>query len=132
MSHAQSPTLTSLARHALTSLLPFMQSRRLSRRRVVRWSRRQGVQLLRWREAKLLEGPSSWEADALHYRIQVMDAVGRQRGAYLTFDRRFVFARCTEVLWDDSRGRTVSGRPRVPRTKDAEPSGLVPVTSVSR
>jgi hypothetical protein len=120
-------------KYAFTGLLPFMRSKSLSRRRVVRWCRGQGVQLLRWREAKLREGPLSWEEDAshYHYRIQVMDAAGRRRGAYLTFDRRYVFARCTEVLWDDPRGRRVPGAPRAPLAKDDEPSGLVPVTSVS-
>ena len=68
-----------------TPLLAFVErlaaplTLRLSRRRVKEWCRRQGVQLLRWRDAKLFEGPSSWTVDSGHYRIQVLDEDGRQR-----------------------------------------------------
>ena len=121
-------SLTSIVVDVVSAVVPFTESRRASRRRVLRWCRRQGFELLRWRVAKLFEGPSSWAAHQRHYRIQIIDAAGRRRAAYLTFARPFVFERCIEVLWDDSRGRRVPGSPDTPPTDD-DTSGLVPVTS---
>ena len=122
-------SLTSVVAEVVAAVVPFTDSRRASRRRVLRWCRRQGFELLRWRSAKLLEGPSSWDAHQRHYRIQILDAAGRRRAAYLTFARPFVFERCIEVLWDDASGRRVPGSPDAPLTEDDDTSGLVPVTS---
>jgi hypothetical protein len=115
---------------AVAALLPVAPSRRSSRRRVLRWCRRQGFELLRWRDAKLFEGPSSWEPDERHYRVQILDADGHRRAAYLTFARRPLLARCVEVLWDDPSGRALSGAPGL--DEDDDPSGLVPVASLPR
>lgn len=128
----QTPTLTSVVMRTVSALLPFIEPRRLSRRRVLRWSRRHGCQVLRWRDAKLFEGPSSWQPHEHHYRIQIIDASGQRRAAYLTFARPFVLERCTEVLWDDPSGRKVPGSPEARPTEDDHPSGLVPITSLPR
>ena len=96
---------------------------------MLRWCQRQGFELLRWRDAKPFEGPSSWNADERHYRIQIIDAAGRRRAAYLTFARRRLLERCTEVLWDDSSGHTVPGAPDA-RSSEDDGSGLVPVASL--
>jgi hypothetical protein len=75
---------------------------RISRRRVRQWCRRQGYQLLRWRDAKLFEGPSSWTVSQDRYRIQVLDREGRQRRGYLVFRRWWSAPQRAQVLWDDS------------------------------
>jgi hypothetical protein len=124
---SQTPSLTSVVMRAVAAFVPFTHSRRSTRRRVSRWCRRQGYELLRWRDAKLFEGPSSWDAHERHYRIQIIDADGYRRAAYLTFARKRVFERCTEVLWDDPSGRTVPGSPDAPLTEDDDTTGLVPV-----
>jgi hypothetical protein len=77
---------------------------RLSKRRVRKWCRRQGYQLLRWRDAKPFEGPSSWTAYHDHYRIQVLDEDGRQRAGYLVFRRWWSAAQRAQVLWDEATG----------------------------
>jgi hypothetical protein len=128
----ETPSLTSVVVRALETWVPFADARRSSRRRVLRWCRRHGFELLRWRVAKLLEGPSSWDAHQRHYRIQIVDAAGRRRAAYLTFARTFVFERCVEVLWDDPNGRPVPEAPDAPQADDGETSGLVPVASLPR
>ena len=128
----QTPSLTSALMRAVAALVPFRYSRRATRRRVLRWCRRQGYELLRWRDAKLFEGPSSWDAHERHYRIQIIDAEGHRRAGYLTFARRRVFERCTAVLWDDPSGRAVPGSPDAPLTEDDDTSGLVPAASLPR
>jgi hypothetical protein len=125
-------SLTSIVAGVMSAVVPFTDSRQASRRRVVRWCRRQRFELLRWRVAKLFEGPSSWDPDERHYRIQIADTAGRRRAAYLTFGRPFVFERCTEVLWDDASGRSVPGSPDASLTEDDDTSGLVPAPSSLR
>jgi hypothetical protein len=127
-SDVQTPSLMSILMRAVASLVPFAQSRRATRRRMLRWCQRQGFELLRWRDAKPFEGPSSWNADERHYRIQIIDAAGRRRAAYLTFARRRLLERCTEVLWDDSGGHTVPDA----RSSEDDGSGLMPVASLPR
>ncbi len=97
----------------------------------MRWCRRRGYELLRWRDAKLFEGPSSWDDHHRHYRIQIIDAAGQRRAAYLTFARYFLFGRCIEVRWDDSTGLRMPPTSDAPET-DNDTSGLVPVQSLSR
>lgn len=128
----QKDSLTSVVVRTIAAWLPFGRTRRAARRRVLHWCRRQGVALVRWREAKLFEGPSSWDAEHRHYRVQVVDAAGRRRSAYVTFARPFVFERCVQVLWDDASGSRVSGSPEPPQTVSDETSGLEPLTSVPR
>ncbi len=84
---------------------------RLSRRRVKQWCRRQGLQLLRWRDAKLFEGPSTWTIQHDHYRIQVLDQDGRRRAGYLVFRRWWSTVRRAQVLWDEPRRARVNGSP---------------------
>jgi hypothetical protein len=111
----------------MSTLVPFLHPRRAARRGVQRWCRRQQVQLLRWRDAKLFEGPSSWDVQQRHYRVQVMDVHGRRRGAYLTFKGPFLFERCVEALWDDPRRSKSAGK------SSSDDSGvLVPVQSLPR
>lgn len=124
----QRPSLIS----AVLAAVPFSHSRRSTRRRVLRWCRRHGYELLRWRDAKLFEGPSSWDARERHYRIQIIDADGHRRAAYLTFARQLVFQRCTEVLWDDPSGRTVPGSPDALLTEDDDAAGFEPMASLPR
>jgi hypothetical protein len=94
------PTLIGLLR-SLTAPVAAPLTSRFSRRRVRQWCRRQGYQLLRWREAKLFEGPSTWTADDERYRIQVLDGDGRQRGGYLVWRRWWTATQRAEVLWDE-------------------------------
>ena len=82
---------------------------RLSRRRVKQWCHRQGLQLLRWRDAKLFEGPSSWTAHQSRYRIQVLDHDGRRRAGYLVFKRWWSSVQRAQVLWDEPRRTRVNG-----------------------
>ena len=124
----QRPSLIS----AVLAAVPFSHSRRSTRRRVLRWCRRHGYELLRWRDAKLFVGPSSWDARERHYRIQIIDADGHRRAAYLTFARQLVFQRCTEVLWDDPSGRTVPGSPDALLTEDDDASGFESMASLPR
>ena len=129
---AQTPSLTSAVMRAVAAYVPFVYSRRSTRRRVSRWCRRHGYQLLRWRDAKLFEGPSSWDAGERHYRIQIIDADGHRRAAYLTFARKRLVQRCTEVLWDDPSGRSVPGSADAPSADDDDTSGFLPVPSLPR
>jgi hypothetical protein len=110
------PTLTSFVVNAVSALLP--SPRRVSSRRVSRWCRRQGFQLLRWRDAKLFEGPSSWTPGQRHYRIQIVDGDGLRRAGYLVFARRIIFLRCQQVLWDDPSGHQVTGQHEPPTDDD--------------
>ena len=81
---------------------------RLSRRRVRYWCRRQGLQLLRWRDAKLFEGPSTWTAHHDRYRIQVLDEGGQPRAGYLVFRNWWSPTQRAQVLWDEPiRARTL-------------------------
>jgi hypothetical protein len=82
---------------------------RMSRRRVPQWCRRQGLQLLRWRVAKLFEGPSTWTAHQDRYRIQVLDEEGYRRGGYLVFRSWWSPAQRAQILWDEPSGTPVSG-----------------------
>src|SRR5262245_4496497 len=83
---------------------------RLCRRRVRHWCRRQGYQLLRWRDAKMLEGPSTWQAYNDRYRIQVLDEEGRQRAGYLVFRRWWSRVQRAQVLWDEQpQGARLNG-----------------------
>ena len=128
----QRPSLMSAVMRAVSVDVPFTHSRRSTRRRVMRWCRRHGYELLRWRDAKLFEGPSTWDAQQRHYRIQILDADGQRRAAYLTFARVLVFQRCTEVLWDDPGERTspASANARVIEEDDA--AGFVPMAPQPR
>lgn len=74
---------------------------RWNRRRVAGWSRRAGLRLVRWRDAKLFEGPSAWSRKERHFRIQVVDAAGQPYGGFLTFRRAWSLSRRATVLWDD-------------------------------
>ena len=112
--------------------VPFAHSRRSTRRLVMRWCRRHGYELLRWRDAKLFEGPSTWDAHERHYRIQIVDAAGHRRAAYLTFARRLVFQRCTEVLWDDPSTATNPASPDAPLAEEADAPGFVRMASLPR
>ena len=82
---------------------------RFSRRRVRHWCRRQGYQLLRWRDAKLFEGPSTWTVYHERYRIQVLDGDGRKRAGYLVFRRWWSGAQRAQVLWDDQHQTPING-----------------------
>ena len=82
---------------------------RFTRRRVKQWCRRQGYQLLRWRDAKLFEGPSTWTVKHDRYRIQVLDEEGRQRAGYLVFRRWWSRAQRAQVLWDEPGRAPVNG-----------------------
>lgn len=85
---------------------------RRSRRRVRQWCRRQGYQLLRWRDAKLFEGPSTWTANQDRYRIQVLDEEGHHRKGYLVFGRRWITKPRVQVLWDEPDPAHMNGRHR--------------------
>jgi len=98
----------------------------------MRWCRRHGYELLRWRDAKLFEGPSTWDAQERHYRIQIVDADGQRRAAYLTFARQLVFLRCTEVLWDDPSKATDPVSPDATLPEEDDAAGFVPVASLPR
>ena len=126
-SDVQRSSLVSAVARAVTGFVPFTHSRRSKRRRVLRWCHRHGYELLRWRDAKLFEGPSSWDARERHYRIQIIDADGHRRAAYLTFARTLVFQRCTEVLWDDPGGSEVPGSPDAPVAEADDASGFAPM-----
>ena len=128
----QRPSLISAVLHAVSVGVPFAHSRRSTRRRVVRWCRRHGYELLRWRDAKLFEGPSTWDAQERHYRIQIVDADGQRRAAYLTFARQLVFLRCTEVLWDDPSKATDPVSPDATLHEEDDAAGFVPVASLPR
>ena len=82
---------------------------RLSRRRVKQWCRRQGFQLVRWRDAKLFEGPSTWTIHHDRYRIQVVDQDGRRQAGYLVFKRWWNAVQRAQVLWDEPRRMHVNG-----------------------
>ena len=82
---------------------------RLARRRVKQWCRRQGYHLLRWRDAKLFEGPSTWTAEQDRYRIQVLDDEGHQHGGYLVFRRWWSPTQRAQVLWDEPMPSRASG-----------------------
>ena len=105
------PTLTALFLSPLRSLTAPL-SGRLTRRRVRLWCRRQGLQLLRWRDAKLFEGPSTWTDDQDRFRIQVLDQEGRQRAGFLVFKRWWSRAQRAQVLWDEPRRARVNGASR--------------------
>ena len=82
---------------------------RVSRRRVRQWCRRQGYQLLKWRDAKLFEGPSTWTLYHDRYRIQVLDEDGRLRAGYLVYRRWWSRAQRAQVLWDEPRRTPING-----------------------
>jgi len=128
----QRPSLMSAVVRAVSVDVPFTHSRRSTRRRVMRWCRRHGYELLRWRDAKLFEGPSTWDAEERHYRIQIVDADGQRRAAYLTFARQLVFLRCTEVLWDDPSKATDPVSPDATLHEEDDAAGFVPVASLPR
>lgn len=74
---------------------------RVSRRRVRQWCRHQGFQLVKWRDAKLFEGPSNWTASYDPYRIQIVDQEGQPRTGYVVFRRWWGPAKPAQVLWDE-------------------------------
>jgi hypothetical protein len=82
---------------------------RLSRRRVKEWCRRQGFHLVRWRDAKLFEGPSTWTIHHDRYRIQVLDQDGSRRAGYLVFKRWWSRTQRAQVLWDEPSRALVNG-----------------------
>ena len=116
----QEPTLTALFLSSFDRVAAPLTGG-FSRRRVKHWCRRQGLQLLRWRDAKLFEGPSTWTVDHNRYRIQVLDEEGRRRSGYLAFKRWWSRAQRAQVLWDEpGRARAngaVAGRPRLVERK---------------
>ena len=79
---------------------------RLSRRRVKQWCRQRGFRLVRWRDAKLFEGPSTWTIHHDRYRIQVVDQDGSRRAGFLVFKHLWSTA---QVLWDEPRRALVNG-----------------------
>ena len=80
-----------------------------SRGRVRRWCRGQGYQLLRWRVARFLEGPSAWTMYHERYRIQVLDHDGQHRAGYLVFRRWWSRPRRAQVLWDEADPPLING-----------------------
>ena len=82
---------------------------RVSRRRVRQWCRRQGLQLLRWRDAKLFEVPGAWTVRNDRYRIQVLDEEGFRRAGYLVFRNWWSPAQGAQVLWDEPIHSSVNG-----------------------
>jgi hypothetical protein len=105
-----SPTLTAMLL-SVTARLAAPLTGRFSRRRVAQWCRRQGYQLLRWRDAKLFEGPSTWAPEHDRYRIQVLDEEGHHRAGYLVFQGYWRAARRAEVLWDEPGRAQMNGTP---------------------
>ena len=87
---------------------------RLSRRRGKQWCRRQGLQLLRWRDAKLFEGPSTWTIQHDRFRIQVLDQEGRRRAGYLVFKHWWNTVQRAQVLWDEPGRARANGSPASP------------------
>ena len=77
--------------------------------------------MLRWRDAKLFEGPSTWTVDHDRYRIQVLDEDGRRRAGYLAFSAGGAGPAGAEVLWDEPQparaNGAVAGRPRLVERK---------------
>ena len=88
---------------------PRRSTDRLSRRRVKQWCRRQGFQLLRWRDAKLFEGPSTWTIHHDRYRIQVLDQDGRRRAGYPGVPALVEHGSARQVLWDEPSRARVNG-----------------------
>ena len=74
-----------------------------SARRIARWCKTEGYELVDWRGAKLFEGPNAWfrtdGQDA--YYIEVLDRQGLTRGGYLVFGSPWwPFSRRVRVKWD--------------------------------
>ena len=74
-------------------------------RRLQRWCRREGFELLDWRRAYFFEGPNAWWRSRYQacYRVEVRDSQGYERTGYVVFGSYWVgwpLSRQVRVHWD--------------------------------
>jgi len=74
-------------------------------RKVERWARTRGLQLLEFSGAPFWRGPRAWRRndDQEDYRVVVEDAAGRRRSGWLLYTSRWrgLGPQEVEVRWDD-------------------------------
>lgn len=76
-----------------------------SERRLQRWCRQEGYELLDWRRAYFFEGPNAWWRSKYQscYRIEVRDHQGYERIGYVVFGSYWLgwpLSRQVRVRWD--------------------------------
>ena len=78
----------------------------LARRKIERWVRRQGFELLEFKGAPAWRGPRAWTRteNQEDYKIVVQDPAGRRRSGWLLYTSPWhgLGRQAVEVEWDES------------------------------
>jgi hypothetical protein len=97
--------ITFVVTAAAVLVLLIWVGRVISERRLQRWCRQEGFELLDWRRAYFFEGPNAWWRSKYQvcYRIEVRDHQGYERIGYIVFGSYWIgwpLSRRVRVTWD--------------------------------